>query len=167
MFNYNNRNTKKFIICFALAIFIMGIFSFSSINKTYIVSKNKPEEAAEFVLKKEVVNKASILAVGDTMVYNSQLTSQYDSSTKSYNFNNNFEHVKKYVEGADYSMVNLETTLTGTKIYRYSSYPKFNSPYELADGLKYAGFDLISTANNHAYDKGDLSIKNTLDTLKR
>ena len=100
------------------------------------------------------------------MVYNSQLTAQYDVSTAKYNFNNNFKYVKKYITEADYSMVNLETTLTGNKIYRYSSYPKFNSPDELADGLKYAGFDLISTANNHAYDKGDLSIKNTLNTLK-
>lgn len=166
MYNYNNRNTKKFFICFCLSILIMGIFSFVTINKTSIFSKNKSQEASIFTPKKENVNKASLLAVGDTMVYNSQLTAQYDVSSAKYNFNNNFEHVKKYVEKADYSMVNLETTLTGNKVYRYSSSPKFNSPDELADGLKYAGFDLISTANNHAYDKGYLSIKNTLTTLK-
>ena len=166
MFNYNSRNTKKFLICFTLVIFIMSIFSFATINKRNIVSKNKPEEAAEFTPKEEVINKASLLAVGDIMVYNAQLTAQYDTSTKSYDFNNNFEYVKKYIEEADYSMVNLETTLTGNKIYRYSSYPKFNSPDELSNGLKYAGFDLVSTGNNHAYDKGNLSIKNTLSTLK-
>lgn len=166
MYNHNNSNTKKFLICFSLSILIMGVFSFSSINKTSIFSKNKSEEASVFTPIKENVNKASLLAVGDTMVYNAQLTGQYDVSTAKYNFKNNFEYVKKYVEDADYSMVNLETTLTGNKVYRYSSYPKFNSPDELADGLKYAGFDLISTANNHAYDKGDLSIKNTLSTLK-
>ena len=166
MYNHNNSNTKKFLICFSLSILIMGVFSFSSINKTSIFSKNKSEEASVFTPTKENVNKVSLLAVGDTMVYNAQLTGQYDVSTAKYNFKNNFEYVKKYVEAADYSMVNLETTLTGNKVYRYSSYPKFNSPNELADGLKYAGFDLISTANNHAYDKGDLSIKNTLSTLK-
>ena len=166
MYNYNNRNTKKFLICFCLSILIMGAFSFTTINKTSIFSKNKSQEASIFTPKKEEVNKASLLAVGDTMVYNAQLTAQYDVSSAKYNFNNNFEYVKKYVEEADYSIVNLEATLTGNKVYRYSSYPKSNSPYELADGLKYAGFDLISTANNHAYDKGNLSIKNTLATLK-
>lgn len=166
MYNYNNRNTKKFLICFCLSILVMGTFSFATINKTSIFSKNKSQEASIFTPKKEDANKASLLAVGDTMVYNSQLTAQYDVSSAKYNFNNNFEYVKKYVEEADYSMVNLETTLTGNKVYRYSSSPKFNSPDELADGLKYAGFDLISTANNHAYDKGYLSIKNTLATLK-
>lgn len=166
MYNYNNRNTKKFLICFCLSILVMGTFSFATINKISIFSKNKSQEASIFTPKKEDANKASLLAVGDTMVYNSQLTAQYDVSSAKYNFNNNFEYVKKYVEEADYSMVNLETTLTGNKVYRYSSSPKFNSPDELADGLKYAGFDLISTANNHAYDKGYLSIKNTLATLK-
>lgn len=166
MYNYNNRNTKKFLICFCLSILIMGIFSFSTINKISILSKNKSEEASTFTPKKEESNKVSLLAVGDTMVYNAQLTAQYNISSAKYNFNNNFEYVKKYVEKADYSTLNLETTLTGNKVYRYSSYPKFNSPDELADGLRYAGFDLISTANNHAYDKGDLSIKNTLSTLK-
>ncbi|WP_343343320.1 CapA family protein [Terrisporobacter petrolearius] len=166
MYNYNNRNTKKFLICFCLSILVMGTFSFATINKLSIFSKNKSQEASIFTPKKEDANKASLLAVGDTMVYNAQLTAQYDVSSAKYNFNNNFEYVKKYVEEADYSMVNLETTLTGNKVYRYSSSPKFNSPDELADGLKYAGFDLISTANNHAYDKGYLSIKNTLATLK-
>ena len=166
MYNYNNHNTKKFLICFCLSILFIGIFSFATINKTSILSKNKSQEASIFTPKKEDPNKVSLLAVGDTMVYNAQLTAQYDISSAKYNFNNNFEYIKKYVEEADYSMVNLETTLTGNKVYRYSSSPKFNSPDELADGLKYAGFDLISTANNHAYDKGSLSIKNTLATLK-
>lgn len=166
MYSSNNPSTKRFLICFSLSILMIGVFSFSSISKSSMLAKNNPEEASVFTPKEEDIHKASLLAVGDTMVYNAQLTAQYDVSTTKYNFNNNFEYVKKYIEEADYSIVNLETTLTGNNVYRYSSYPKFNSPDELADGLKYAGFDLVSTANNHAYDKGDLSIKNTIATLK-
>lgn len=172
----NNRDTKKFLICFTAIIFIMGIFSFANINKSTIFFKDKTQEAAQFTSENKTnneeentsdkVSRASFLAVGDVMVYNVQLKSQYDANGSSYDFKNNFEYIKKYVEQADYSMANLETTLTGNSIYKFSAYPKFNSPDELADGLKYAGFDLISTANNHAYDKGDLSIKNTLSTLK-
>ncbi len=175
-YNNKNKSRKNFFICFILSIFIMGSFSYVNINKTNLFSKDKVQEAAKFSSKIEIknkknpnkkVSKASILAVGDIMIYNSQLNAQYNASTKSYDFKNNFKYVKKYIEKADYSMANLETTLTGNDIYKYSSYPKFNSPDELADALKYAGFDLISTANNHAYDKGDLSIKNTLYTLKK
>ena len=169
MYNSGNSDTKKFLLCFILTLFIGSIFSFSSLNKENILSKNKseiePQEAATFTPKTNV-SIASLIAVGDVMVYNSQLSAQYNSSNDTYDFKNNFEYVKKYIEDADYSITNLETTLTGNKIYKYSSYPKFNSPDELAEGLKYAGFDLISTANNHAYDKGDLSIKNTIATLK-
>lgn len=163
---YSNNHKRRFLSCFALFFLIMGVFSLCSINKNTILTKINSKEAAVFTPNEEKVNKASILAVGDIMVYNSQLTAQYNPSNATYNFDNNFQHVKKYIENADYSIANLETTLSGNKIYRYSSYPKVNSPDELADSLKYAGFDLISTANNHAYDKGDLSIKNTLSTLK-
>ena len=74
--------------------------------------------------------------------------------------------MKKYIEKADYSLANLETTLAGNDVYPYSSYPMFNSPDELADSLKNAGFDLLSTINNHSYDKSDLGVSRTLKTLK-
>ncbi len=166
MYNNNSKDTKKFLICFSLSLLVIGIFSFKTIFKFDNFRKdNKNQEASIFTTKEET-NDASILAVGDVMVYNPQLKAQYDSSKNKYSFDNNFSYVKKYIEKADYSIANLETTLTGTEVYKYSSYPNFNSPDELADGLKNAGFDLLSTGNNHAYDKGDLSIKNTLSTLK-
>ena len=128
-------------------------------NKNGILSTFAPEEKVE-------TYNASILAAGDVMVHSPQLKAQYDSSTKTYNFDNNFKYVKKYIEKADYSLANLETTLAGNDVYPYSSYPMFNSPDELADSLKNAGFDLLSTINNHSYDKSDLGVSRTLKTLK-
>lgn len=100
------------------------------------------------------------------MVHSPQLQAQYDSSTKTYNFDNNFKYVKKYIKEADYSLANLETTLAGNDVYPYSSYPMFNSPDDLADALKNAGFDLLSTINNHSFDKSNLGVNRTLSTLK-
>lgn len=166
MYNNYNSNNKKFFICFALSLLVIGLFSFKSVFRGDSIAKDDKNQEASIFTPTEETYDASILAVGDIMVYNNQLTAQYDVSKADYSFDNNFKYVKDYIEKADYSMANLETTLTGNKVYKYSSYPKFNSPDKLADGLKYAGFDLLSTANNHAYDKGDLSIKNTLATLK-
>ena len=163
---YNNYNNKKFFICFALSLLVISIFSFKTIFRGNSIAKDDKNQEASIFTPKDEIYEASLLAAGDIMVYNAQLTAQYDASKAEYSFDNNFQYVKDYIEKADYSIANLETTLTGNKVYKYSSYPKFNSPDELADGLKYAGFDLLSTANNHAYDKGDLSIKNTLATLK-
>ena len=50
-------------------------------------------------------------------------------------------------------MINLEVPVAGN-IYKPSNYPNFNSPVELLDGVKNMGIDIISTANNHALDKG-------------
>ena len=69
-------------------------------------------------------------------------------------FDNNYKYVSSYIKKADLSIANLETTLAGDSI-PYSSYPTFNTPDTLADALKNAGVDVVSTINNHSFDKGD------------
>ena len=70
---------------------------------------------------------------------------------------------RPYVEPADYAVVNLETTLSGGP--PYSGYPAFNSPDDMAAGLKDLGFDLCLTANNHSLDRGFSGLSRTLDVL--
>ena len=70
---------------------------------------------------------------------------------------------KAYVEAADYAVVNLETTFAGGP--NYSGYPAFNSPDDMAYGLKELGFDLCLTSNNHSLDKGWSGLSRTLDVL--
>jgi len=67
----------------------------------------------------------------------------------------------------DYLLIgNLETVLAGdTK--NYSGYPYFNSPNQLAEALKFAGFDFLTTANNHSNDQGYDGVKRTLEILKK
>jgi len=101
-----------------------------------------------------------ILAGGDVMVHKSQINAQYDSATGTYNFDNNFEYIKKYIEEADLALCNLETTFAGGG--RYTGYPVFNTPDSLADALKKAGFDVVFTANNHIMDMGIDGMKRTL-----
>ena len=145
-------NTLK-VISLIFTFIIIIIISIVNISKK---TNNKP-----------TTYNASILAVGDIMAHQDQLDAQYDPSTDSYSFDNNFKHVKKYIENADYSIANLETTLAGNKDRPYSAYPLFNSPDELADALKNTGFDLISTINNHSFDMGSLGVNRTLSLLKK
>jgi poly-gamma-glutamate synthesis protein (capsule biosynthesis protein) len=42
----------------------------------------------------------------------------------------------------------------------------FNAPAELVDALKWAGFDLLSFANNHVYDQRVAGFKETLEQLE-
>ena len=114
----------------------------------------------------EVIEEAvalKISAVGDVMVHKSQIPAQYDSSTDSYSFDNNFAYIRKYIEEADLALCNVETTFAGGA---YSGYPLFNAPDNLAYGLKKAGFDVAITANNHIMDKGLKGMKRTLEVLR-
>ena len=106
----------------------------------------------------------SIVCVGDVMVHKSQIASQYDHSTGTYNYDNNFQYVKKYIEAADLALCNVETTFAGGTP---TGYPSFNAPDALAYSLADAGFDVGLTSNNHLYDKGLSGIKRTLRILRK
>ena len=51
----------------------------------------------------------------------------------------------------------------GGKELGYSGYPRFNSPYELADAEVKAGFNVILHATNHTTDKGKEAVLNCMD----
>ncbi len=106
-----------------------------------------------------------ISAVGDIMVHSTQYKAQYDPSTDSYNFNNNFEFIKPYLENSHLALANLETTFAGRE-RGYSGYPLFNTPDAMASALKFAGFDIISTTNNHSLDMGEKGLLRTLSVLE-
>ncbi|MBW7453512.1 CapA family protein [Paenibacillus sepulcri] len=111
-------------------------------------------------------SEAVWMAVGDIMMHMPQLPSSYDVKTKKYNFNPFFTQVKPLLEQGDWTLGNLETPIAG-KSLGYSGFPRFNSPVELASALKYAGFNVITNANNHAMDRGaqgiDLTLKHLLE----
>ncbi|MCC3867197.1 CapA family protein [Terrisporobacter mayombei] len=159
------KNNSKLFWIIIIVICIMGVFFiYKGVNND--TNESKKNNTIPIFNENVETYEASILAAGDVMVHTPQLQAQYDYSNGTYNFDNNFKYVKKYIENADYSLANLETTLAGNDVYQYSSYPTFNSPNELADALKNAGFDLLSTINNHSFDKSDLGVNRTLSTLK-
>lgn len=105
-----------------------------------------------------------ITAVGDIMTHGPQLKAQYDTEQKTYNFTNNYRHVKEYIAKADLAFCNIETVFGGEE-KKYSSYPRFNTPDTLADALLQSGFDIAVTANNHSLDQNVQGLYRTLDVL--
>jgi poly-gamma-glutamate synthesis protein (capsule biosynthesis protein) len=104
--------------------------------------------------------------VGDILVHSTQLTAQSNSTTKEYNFTNNFQFVAPYITKADYAVANLETTLAGNSWREYSGYPAFNTPDSLAVALKGAGFDMLLTSNNHINDSREKGFLRTGELLR-
>mgnify|MGYP002620152577 CR=1 FL=1 len=105
-----------------------------------------------------------LAAAGDIMMHMPQLPAYYDPESKRYDFTPFFTEVKPYLQDADWAMANLETTLSEDG--DYSGFPRFSSPHELAAALKDAGFGIITTANNHALDRGARGVERTLGFLE-
>lgn len=107
----------------------------------------------------------SISAVGDIMCHAPQF--EYARvRADSFDFNPSFEFVADIISESDFAFGNLETVTAG-KDLGYSGYPMFNSPSELLDALKNAGFDLLTTANNHSLDRGEIGILRTIEELNK
>lgn len=78
------------------------------------------------------------------------------------------QHVKPFVELADYASVNLETQLSSEVLTdRLPKSVTFYSPPELADALRWAGFDYAALGNNHMFDYQDEGLRPTLKALQR
>lgn len=125
------------------------------------INKNKDnDKPKEVPVRKE---KVSLLATGDVMFHNSQLAGAKQSDG-SYDFNNYFQFVKKYIEEVDIALANFETTTLDSKPPTANKL-MFNTPKSSIEALKNAGFDILATANNHTLDTGKSGIINTIDNI--
>lgn len=107
--------------------------------------------------------RVRLLFAGDVMQHMPQVRAAQRDTT--FDYTEVFAAVRPRFEAADLVVVNLETTLTRTG--RYSGYPLFRSPTELADALREAGVDVALTANNHCCDGGAEGIGTTARELDR
>lgn len=106
----------------------------------------------------------SFLAAGDDLIHGLIYESgrQEDGS---YDFRPMYARVKPQIEAADVAVINQETVCGGSEL-GLSSYPAFNSPYEILDALADAGVDWITTSTNHAFDFGEQAILNQLGHVR-
>lgn len=79
-----------------------------------------------------------------------------------YNFGPQFALVADELADADYTMLNLETTIGLYNNLPYSGYPRFNTPESLLDALRDTGCDFLTLANNHMLDRYFDGLKNTV-----
>lgn len=106
---------------------------------------------------------ATLAVCGDAMSHMPQTRDAYDSQSGTYDYRPMIRFAKPWVQQADYAVVNLETTFAGGP--DYAGFPSFNTPDALGEALRDAGFDLVSTANNHCLDRGQDGLVRTLDVL--
>ncbi len=82
-----------------------------------------------------------------------------------YDFHDVFRYIKPMLQEADYVIGNFETPMAGKEAGYTKSHYSFNAPDSYADALKDAGIHLVSTANNHTFDRGYEGLVRTLQVL--
>ncbi|GAB4499470.1 MAG: hypothetical protein OHK0019_36610 [Saprospiraceae bacterium] len=105
-----------------------------------------------------------LIFAGDIMGHAPQIKSAEVVAGKKYDYTPCFKYVKPLLDRADLAIGNLELTLPGKP--PYNGYPMFRSPDALAEALKEAGFDILTTANNHSNDSRGAGVVSTINTLR-
>ena len=108
---------------------------------------------------------AALTFTGDIMCNRGQLSACRTSS--GYEFHSVFTQTAPLLADTDYLVGNLETPVAGEAAGYSNVLYSFNTPESFLVALKDAGFDLLSTANNHCLDRELTGLKKTLDALDR
>ncbi|QNU67404.1 CapA family protein [Ruminiclostridium herbifermentans] len=128
------------------------------------INKQQPQEVQSPKEEPVLVPSITISAVGDIMVHQSNLNNAYNPKTRTYDFSGFLEYVSPYLESSDLTIGNFETVTAGPNS-GYTSFPKFNTPDAILPALANAGFDVLSTANNHCLDRGVNGLTRTIKKI--
>ncbi len=139
-----------------LIVIIGGSLYYKEFNKdkTPIDTPNKGEKE-----KYPQEYNLSLLMTGDGLIHNKLAI--YAEENGGYNFKPYLSEIKDYVQKFDLAYYNQETPF-GTP-GNYTFYPVFSVPSEFGDAMLDAGFNMVSLASNHAFDKKEEGVLTSLD----
>ena len=160
------RKSVRNVLIVMLLCFLSMIGGFYTQRKKYYV--NEVVKVEYKTVNTEVVNKASLVMVGDALMHMG-VVNAYKTS-KGYDYNGLFKYIGPIVKDYDLAYYNQETVLGGTSI-RLSGYPQFNSPQQVGEAFVNQGFNLVSLATNHTMDNyswtGGKTLKNSNEFWKK
>ncbi|MBY0553670.1 CapA family protein [bacterium] len=136
----------KFLIFFVLFFML----SCSSVNKNSENSNLKQ-------------NTITLAFVGDVILHE-RLRTREEKTKEGYQVI--WQEIQAYLSSADLTYANLEGPVA-PDIGGMGTYPMFNFPEKIIPNLKDSGFDVVSTANNHALDRFSIGIKKTIANLNK
>ncbi|WP_243387964.1 CapA family protein [Bacillus kexueae] len=151
------------IIFLISIVLLFGVIAFQTSESNPFSTKKESAELPTRALASETKSfhsSITIAAIGDILIHR-PVYEDAKAQDGSYNFKPMIENVMHLLSEPDFTIANQESIIGGTEI-GLSSYPSFNSPYEVADAFKEAGVDLMTMANNHTLDRGEKAILNAI-----
>lgn len=161
MKNFKNIFIISLVFFLSLSLFIAYKTDFKFEN-TNAVSNEKIEKNKGVEEEKEDKTQVKILAMGD-MIFHQPIVKNYRTG-ETYDFTPIFANISEDINGADIAIANFEGSVNSNR--KLSGFPMFNFPKESIYSLKNAGFDILSTANNHSLDTGLDGVAETISHIK-
>jgi len=184
---FTHKSTKKFSPAALISIIIACGFILNAVKGVYagvdfgvsndkndaVISENTQTDIIHPIMNSEEEaafdNSFRLTFAGDLILLEDQV--KRARTDNGYDFSPVFEYAESYISSADYAIGVFEGPMAGEEAgYSTSNYDDgkelyLNFPDQFGTAVKNAGFDLVTTANNHLLDKGVEGVKRTLDIL--
>lgn len=142
---------------------ILGVFVLAAIFGTGLFAYQPKNAAAPGQEQQPVTKTTTLFFSGDIM-----LSRNVDHKmSKANDYTLPFLKVADFIRSSDIAFANLESPFNNTGKHFIEGSLIFNADPKSIEGLKFAGFDVLSTANNHAFDQGLKGIEFTLNHLEQ
>ena len=161
------RNIRNF--------FLLTLLVVISVCLGWYLQRKDNIDTSEVVINYETIDtkkeyKTNLVMVGDALIHGIVYeTAHKYANYNGYDFKPMLKHTKEIVKDYDLAYYNQETILGGESL-GLSTYPQFNSPFEVGDAFLDAGFNLVSLATNHTMDNyqrtNGKTIENSLNYWK-
>ncbi|MDO4470299.1 MAG: CapA family protein [Bacillota bacterium] len=144
----------------ALVLVVGGVAIGTSVHK-----KNEEKQAKKIEEQKKKEAKTAeenvlhMVAVGDNLIHDAVINS---GKEQDWSFDFLYENIKEDIEKADLASVNQETPFIKDH-NKAAGYPDFATPTEVGDALAKAGFDIVTQATEHAFDRESDGITDSVE----
>ena len=107
------------------------------------------------------IEYVDLIAVGDNL-YHLMITNSGLQEDGSYNYDGIYANIRDYINEADIRVLNQEVVLTSDRT-QWTNFPVFGAPIECGEAVVNAGFNVITHATNHSWDKGRAIAQEDID----
>ncbi len=153
-----NNNNNTFLTVISIGIFALVLLCRLEASDRW---QSSQRTMLPFPSKKIIpVDMISVAAVGDVM-----MSSWIIDLVEEYGYDFPFDSTASIISSADLAIANLEAPFTTSDSCHKDKTYTFKVPPHFVGGLKNAGFDMVTLANNHILDYGEDGLMQTMATL--
>ncbi len=134
-------------------------------NNLPIATDEMKSTTPSTIQNKQDSRSFTFIATGELLIHEFVADAANSYGSIGFDFSPMFKRVAPIISGADLAICHLETPLSiDNSVLEY--YPTFQVPYELADAIKFAGYEGCSIASNHLLDNGIKGLEATIGHLE-